>query len=337
MNQSAILLTGLTGVIGKRVAYRLAERGHTVLCPVRAGSPEQLARRFEQAKSVLREVTEGYDESVAARIRPFAGDLRRDNFGLTDRESAAIGLPGARAIWHLAAALDLTETNRDEVFETNVNGTQRLLNFMAAHGIADMHYFSTFAVHGRRSDGVAREEILSQRADFRNSYEESKWRTEQMVWAARDAGRIRAAIYRPSIVVGDSVHGRYEQFNSFNHAFDMASRLRRKLSERAGIDPAVTPLDFQMRVPGVPSATLNIVPLDYVVETTMRLYDSGQWEGGIFHITNPNPPRLDEMMEIFQMTEPWKGLSWSESVLQGQFANPYEKFACKQLGFLTHT
>lgn len=66
MNQSAILLTGLTGVIGKRVAYRLAERGHTVLCPVRAGSPEQLARRFEQAKSVLREVTEGYDESVAA-------------------------------------------------------------------------------------------------------------------------------------------------------------------------------------------------------------------------------------------------------------------------------
>ncbi|MDZ4742219.1 MAG: SDR family oxidoreductase [Verrucomicrobiota bacterium] len=336
MNQqdTTILLTGFTGVIGKRLAYELANRGHRVLCPVRAKDAAQLAQRFDEVKNVLRDVTADYHSQAESRLIPFIGDMRKKYFGLNEEEMAKLGFKEIKAVWHLAAALDLTETNSAEVFETNVGGSLHLLDLMKEFGVQDIHYFSTFAVHGKKSGGLAKEIILAEPTEFRNSYEESKWQSEKNVWETAQSGKIRAAIYRPSIVVGDSLNGRYEQFNAFNHPFDMASRLRKRLAEKEGIDLAIKPLDFELRLPGEEQATLNIVPLDYVIEITMKLYDSGQWAGKIFHITNPTPPKLEEVLAVFKQTEPWQGLRWSSSVLNGDFANSYEKFAFKQLGFL---
>lgn len=329
-----ILLTGFTGVIGKRLAYALAEKGRTILCPIRARDKEEARKRWEQAVTVLKEVTPDFDPKVVEHCIPVAGDLRKPDFGLNADEFKKHGFENVTEIWHLAAALDLTETNSAEVFETNVGGTRMLLELMARHGIKDMHYFSTFAVHGINQSERAPENLLAQEPVFRNSYEKSKWQTEHMVWQAHSDGRIRASIYRPSIVVGDSLHGRYEQFNAFNHAFDVASRLRKRLAEKEGVNLERDPLRYELRIPGVEDATLNIVPLDYVVEKVMRIYETGQWPGRVFHVTNPEPPRLSLMMEIFQRSEPWEGLRWSSRVGPEDFADGYEKFVYKQYGFL---
>lgn len=332
--ERAILLTGFTGVLGKRFAARLAMLGHEVWCPIRASDEGELRRRFEQGMHTLSEVIPGFTSSLEQRIRPVVGDVRRKGLGLTPAISAAIARRGLAEIWHLAALLDLTESNSQDVYETNLVGTQHVLDFTRAHRIPEMHYFSTFGASGEVREGIAREIVGIRPPAFRNTYERTKWESERHVWQAQIRGEILATIYRPSIVVGDSVTGRYEQFNVFNHPFDMASRLRRRIIEREKLDPKA-PIRLEVRVPGRPEATLNIVPLDYVIEVVMKLWSLASSRGRVYHVTNTHPPTLAQGMEMFVRVEPWEGTRWEMIPAGSPFLNLHEKFIARQLAFLT--
>lgn len=333
--ERTILLTGFTGILGKRFAYRLAALGYDVVCPIRAGSEAEARDRFQGVFHGLHGCLPGFDESLAARIRPVPGDVRRKDLGLPASILADLRGPRVKGIWHLAALLDLTETKSQDVYDTNLMGTLNVLELARSHGIGELHYFSTFGSSGKLHEGVVREIPGIRPPSFRNTYERTKWEAERHVWGAQIRGEVTATIYRPSIVVGDSILGRYEQFNVFNHPFDITSRVRTKLCEKQGIDPKSGTLRYDLRIPGSEKATLNIVPLDFVMDTVMKIYSVPGSMGRVYHIVNPDPPSLRLTMEIFKKNEPWEGLKWEVFGPDTPFANPYEKFIGKQLGFLT--
>ncbi|MCC7518986.1 MAG: SDR family oxidoreductase [Verrucomicrobiae bacterium] len=328
-----LLLTGFTGVLGKRFACRLAQLGHEIYCPIRAGDEAELKSRFAQGMQVLSEVMPGFSPSLEQRIHPVFGDVREKALGLPAATIAELTQRGIAEIWHLAALLDLTESNSQDVYDTNLVGSRHVLDFAREQRVPELHYFSTFGASGEVREGIAREIVGIRPPSFRNTYERTKWEAERHVWQAQIRGELRVSIYRPSIIVGDSVTGRYEQFNVFNHPFDMASRLRRRIIEREKRDPRA-PIRLEVRVPGRPEATLNIVPLDYVLDVVMALWALDSSRGRVYHVTNTNPPTLAQGMEMFTRIEPWEGARWELIPEGGPYLNVHEKFISKQLAFL---
>lgn len=329
-----ILLTGFTGVLGKRYAYRLAALGHQVVCPIRAGSEAEARSRFEAVFHAMREFTPDFDESVSSRIHPIPGDVRQNELGIPASWKEQLKGPKTKGIWHLAALLDLTESNSQDVYETNYLGTLRVLEFARQQGIGELHYFSTFGSSGKLQEGVVREIPGIRPPLFRNTYERSKWEAERHLWQAQIRGELGVNIYRPSIVVGDSRFGRYEQFNVFNHPFDVVSQVRTRLCEKQGLDPKRDTLHYELRIPGDPQATLNIVPLDFVIDTALKIYATPGSLGRVYHIVNPRPPSLALAEQIYKKNEPWDGLSWTRFDSQSDFRNKYEKFIARQIEFL---
>lgn len=334
-NSPTILLTGFTGILGKRFAYRLAELGYDVVCPIRAGSEAEARARFESIFHELKELLPNFNESMGSRIHPIPGDVRQKNLGIPSSSLETLKGPKTQGIWHLAARLDLTETNSQDVYNTNLNGTRNVLEFAKQQQIPELHYFSTFGASGKLHEGIIREIPGIKPPSFRNTYERTKWEAERCVWQSQIRGEISATIYRPSIVVGDSVLGRYEQFNVFNHPFDVISQVRIKLCEKQGLDPQADTLKYDLRVLGDRKATLNIVPIDFVLDTVMKIFAVPSSRGRVYHIVNPDPPSLALAEEIFKRNEPWDGVRWELFNPTDGFLNPYEKFIAKQLGFLT--
>lgn len=329
-----ILLTGVTGVLGKRFAYELAKRGHRIICPVRAGSEAEARQRFEKLVAFLKEIYADFDEAVIPRFDPVPGDVRQKRLGLPKTVAEDAARFHVEEIWHLAALLDLTESRSQDVYDTNLGGTLNVLDLMREFRIPRLHYVSTFGASGKIHEGVAREMPGIKPPSFRNTYERTKWEAERHVWQAQIRGDISATIYRPSIVVGDSTHGRYEQFNVFNHPFDVTSRVRRKLCEKQKLDAAKACLKYEMRISGDSNATLNIIPMDFAIDTIMKIYEAPGSMGRVYHVVNPNPPSLRLMMEIFKRHEPWDGLRWEPVNPEGPFNNAYEKFLNRQIAFL---
>src|SRR3984957_19440356 len=284
-----ILLTGFTGILGKRFAHRLAALGYEVICPIRAGSEQEAKDRFQSVFHGMRELLPEFDESLSARIRAIPGDVRQKGLGITSSLLEGLRGPRTRGIWHLAACLDLTETKSQDVYDTNFLGPLHVLDFAKAQGIEELHYFSTFGSSGKLHEGIVREIPGIRPPAFRNTYERTKWEAERQIWNSQVSGEIQATIYRPSIVVGDSLYGRYEQFNVFNHPFDIASNVRARLCKKKNIDPRTGTLQYDLRIPGDENATLNIVPLDFVMDTVMKIYAVRGSTGRVYHSVIPSP------------------------------------------------
>jgi dihydroflavonol-4-reductase len=94
------LVTGATGFLGNHVARQLVAAGHSVRLLVRSSS--NLAS------------LEGLN---AERV---TGDLQ-------DRASLDLAMRGVRRVYHVAADYRLWTRHPEEIYESNVAGTRRLL------------------------------------------------------------------------------------------------------------------------------------------------------------------------------------------------------------------
>jgi nucleoside-diphosphate-sugar epimerase len=98
---------------------------------------------------------------------------------------------------------------------------------------------------------------------FRNTYEQTKFEAEQLV---RSAG-VPFTILRPSIVVGDRRSGWTAAFNVLYWPLRAFAR---------GLFTAV---------PAIPSASVDVVPVDYVADAAYALCESVDATGATYHLT----------------------------------------------------
>src|ERR1700689_3210261 len=102
------LVTGATGFVGSAVARRLTLEGFPVRALVRPGSP-----RFH---------LEGLDLEFAE------GDMR-------DVESVRRAMAGVRYVFHVAADYRLWARDRNEIFNSNVEGTRIVMQEARRAGV----------------------------------------------------------------------------------------------------------------------------------------------------------------------------------------------------------
>ncbi len=266
------LFTGFPGFLGARLLPRLLELrpGSTFKCLVQEKFVGLAKRQIEEI-----EATHAH---TRGRIGLVLGDITCERLGIELAEAKVLQRQITSA-YHLAAIYDLA-VKRDVGLKINVEGTRRVLEFLAeCKSFERLHYVSTAYVSGT-AVGVYRETDLDVGQSFKNYYEETKFLAEVEVVRVG----LPTTIYRPGIVVGDSRTGETAKFDGPYFGLRAMTRLP-------------SPGLF-MKI-GSGQSTINLTPVDYAIEALAQLARVKGAEGRTYHLTSPQPPTVVEVMELF--------------------------------------
>lgn len=168
-----VLVTGATGYVGQRLAFRLAEGGDTV---------HALCRSPEKAKALAHQ-----------RIKVFPGDI-------ADKDSLRRAAERCRQAFHAAALVSVWAKDPGDYARVNVGGTINVLEAAASAGVERVVITSTAGVFGPSHGGLV-DEATPRRVPFFNEYESSKAEMHAAV-RAKAAEGVHAVIVCPTRVYG---------------------------------------------------------------------------------------------------------------------------------------
>jgi nucleoside-diphosphate-sugar epimerase len=175
-----VFVTGGTGFIGGRVVRRLRDRGDDVVALVR--SPEKGKALAELGCELVE------------------GDLSSSDVIKKACEDCDAAIHGA-AIYKVG----IPKSQRDEMLDANVRGTERVLDAAWQAGVGRIVYVSTVNVFGNTDGEVVDESYEREPGNWLSVYDESKYRAHQ---AARERAEKGAPIVmvQPGGVYGPGDH-----------------------------------------------------------------------------------------------------------------------------------
>ena len=247
------LVTGFPGFIGERLLPRLLELHPQTefLCLVQP-------RFKEQAQSALSRL--GIPPSRASLAE---GDITLEGLGIEASRREAL-LSRLDAVFHLAAVYDLAVT-AEFAHRVNVLGTRHMIAFAkGAPPFKRFHHVSTAYVSGT-FEGVFSETDLDRGQSFKNHYERTKFESEKDVV---ESG-LPFTVYRPGVVWGDSRTGETAKFDG---PYAVMGAMEKVLF---------------FFLDGPKDATMNVVPVDYVIEGLARLSASPLSFRKTYNLTDP--------------------------------------------------
>jgi thioester reductase-like protein len=272
-----VFLTGATGYIGSSLLQAWLEKTDATIVVLARGKRDKKARaRVESALAALSPA--GGERGLPERIEVVEGDVAFERFGLKEKPYRELASKVTQII-HCAAAARF-DLELDDARKTNIGGTRNILGFgRACGGLRRIDYIGTAYVAGRRT-GIIKEDELDEGQNHSNTYEWSKMEAEKLV--RENMRDLPVAILRPSIVICDSRTGRASNFNGFYRAMRMYS------------------LGLMNAVPGNPSSTMDLVPVDYVTEAVYSISNNPASIGGCYHLTAGlgGAPTLEEVAEL---------------------------------------
>jgi nucleoside-diphosphate-sugar epimerase len=160
------------------VVKRLRDRGDEVVA---------LARSPEKAAGLDAEIVEG-DLGAADAIRR--------------------GVEGCQAVFHIAAdyRVGMPKSKREEMYDANVRGTERILDAAAAAGVDKIVYVSTVNAFGNTNGQTVDESYSRDEGDgFVSYYDETKYRAHKLA-EERAAQGAPVVIVQPGLVYGPGDH-----------------------------------------------------------------------------------------------------------------------------------
>ena len=207
---------------------------------------------------------------VRSRVDVIPGDVVAKRLGLSDRAFDEL-VESVTDIYHLASIYHLGVDKR-RAEEVNIQGTRHMLDTArACPNLVRLNHYSTAFVSGDR-EGVIMESELERGQHFRNTFERTKFTAELEV--RRAFGELPISIFRPSLVVGDSVTGEIDRLDGPYFLLQLI---------------ALNPTRLPVPIPSSSSYPLNVVPVNFVAEA-MHVISLNPWaEGKTFHLVDPNP------------------------------------------------
>jgi thioester reductase-like protein/NADP-dependent 3-hydroxy acid dehydrogenase YdfG len=268
---STYLLTGGTGFVGRHLLPLLLARDTprrrvTVHVLVRAGSVARLADQVAELEN-------------GTRVVPLVGDLTAAGLALAASDRAALRGKVDHVV-HLGAVYDLT-ADETHTARANVDGTRAVVELANGIGAGCFHHVSSVAVAGEYA-GRFSEEMFAAGQPLTSAYHRTKYDAERIV---REEATVPWRVYRPAIVVGDSRTGEMDKIDGPYYAFGAIAKFSAL--------PAWLPIAF----PQV--GDTNLVPVDYVASAMDHLMHKSGLDGKAFHLVNPSPQPLLEVVNAF--------------------------------------
>jgi dihydroflavonol-4-reductase len=170
-----VLVTGATGFIGGNLVRELVKSGYHVRALVRPGSD--------------RRNLDGLDIDVVY------GDLR-------DKSSLLAALEGREGLFHVAAAYTFWARDPQDIYQTNVSGTENILSAAQQTGIKKVVYTSsecTLKISGNGATGNEAE--LADPGELPGHYKRSKCLAERLVMKLCQEG-LPIVVVNPTTPIG---------------------------------------------------------------------------------------------------------------------------------------
>jgi thioester reductase-like protein len=160
----------------------------------------------------------------------------------------------------------------------NVGGTRNVVDLSRSlPHLKQFHHVSTCYVAGKR-EGVILEPELRHDAGYRNYYEESKYLAELEVDSAK--AELPITIYRPSVVCGDSQTG---ETGKYDGVYFLIHYLLKWPSMLSLINI------------GNHKVSLNLVPVDFVVDAMAALAFDERAIGKTLQLADPSPLSTNQL------------------------------------------
>lgn len=268
--RETIFITGFPGFIAGRLVERLA------------GSQTQFfllvqPHLVETAMQELEEIAE-FTQTPLDNFVIVEGDVTQPKLGISDSDLETIQYE-TTDVFHLAAAYDLA-ISKDAAFRINLQGTKNVNDLVCS--LKNLHrynYVSTCYVAGKR-EGQILETELEHKAEFRNFYEETKYLAELEVEKLK--GSMPVTIFRPAVVVGDSETGETTKYDGIYY---LINYLRK------------APWLLRAMNVGNTEVRLNLVPVDFVVESMALLARDKHARGKTIALADPDPLTTAELFD----------------------------------------
>jgi len=271
MSNETLFITGFPGFIASRLLRRLAESDNQFLLLVQPDFVAQAGRELEViAQETQRELS---------HFQILTGDITEPELGLSenDRERAR---SQSTVLFHLAAIYDLA-VKQDLALRINVGGTGNVNTFaQSLPHLRQYHYVSTCYVAGKRTGRIFENELWHN-SGFRNYYEETKYLAEIEVQNLKS--QLPLTIHRPSVVCGDSHTGETAKYDGIYYLINYLLKWPSLLS------------NFNI---GNDDVSLNLVPVDFVVEAMSALATDPKTIGKTLQLADPNPLTTHELFNM---------------------------------------
>jgi dihydroflavonol-4-reductase len=171
-----VLVTGATGFVGAAVTRKLLAGGHEVRTMMRTNSDRRNLADLDVEMTV--------------------GDLR-------DPTSLAKAVRGTRMLFHVAADYRLWVPDQEAMYETNVEGTRRLMLAAMDAGVERIVYTSSVATLGiPPGKEPGREDSPTSIDNMIGPYKRSKFMAEEIVRHLANTEQCPVVIVNPSTPVG---------------------------------------------------------------------------------------------------------------------------------------
>ncbi len=196
-----IFVTGGTGLVGCHLLVELAQKQQ----PIRA-----LKRKTSNTKIV----EDFFAEQQLAEFYQWINWVEGE---LTDVTELPNLLKDVTTIYHTAAFVSFDERNEEEIFTTNIQGTESLVNEAIEANVEEFFFVSSIASMDDLNPVTKK---IDERSAWNNSlthssYAISKFRAEMEVWRASQEG-IKIIIVNPGVIIG-SLDGKRESEKLFHH------------------------------------------------------------------------------------------------------------------------
>ena len=309
-----VLLTGATGFVGKEIIFQAARdpRIARVTSIVRSekitdrktGEVLRVLDAAERGELLLRRI--GVSEKARAKFAFVQGDIEQPGFGLSVHDRDALAKVVTHVI-HCAASVSFDDPY-EASFRSNVLGSINALGFSLSlqnkRGAPFVEHVAieTSYIHGRKRNAMAQEEALVFPRHFYNNFYEL---TKAMASMETDRHLIEAGLrvvqLLPSIVIGHSETGNNrgdtKVVNAPVNAFGRAKEIGDKMASDLTGRPRQMLLQWAGgQFPGDPSAELNFVPVDRVVQGIMAALTVPEAIGTRIHLATDNRIRSEDVV-----------------------------------------
>jgi thioester reductase-like protein len=345
--EKIILVTGSTGFLGSAITQRLLVSGYKLRLLIRERDNDTFQISFGR-ESLIKELILGYQldeysqelrrvvdersnndrslhELFFSNVEIIEGDITSTSLGLEKQEYIKL-CNEVDEVFHCAAVTHFEMQGDDEHVVVNIKGTENVLQFANSGKQKRFHYISTAYVAGKQNSIIYENEMVDEPL-FNNEYERSKFIAEQLVIKYAKSNDISFTIYRPGIIVGDSRTGATYKFDNLYLFVKVLLNIKNSFINHNGADFN----NVTIRVPGDPYALINLVTIDYVADAIVAILKKRECVGNIFHITNPNPPRLCELRDLVMTLLEIKGMHVKiDRELEQKSLNTVEKLFLRQ-------
>src|SRR4051812_27943466 len=280
-------VTGATGFIGRHLVEELLERDDaTVYALVREGSRGRLDDLIKRWRA-------------EDRVIPVSGDLSKEALGVEGFDEKI------DHFFPLAAVYDMT-ADEETMTRANVEGTRHVVEFANSIDVELFHHVSSIAVAGAYK-GLFREDMFDEGQKLPHAYHSTKFESEKLVRNELE-GRLR--VFRPGIVVGNSVTGEMDKVDGPYYFFKLVQKLRHALPEwfplagPQGGKGNVLPVDFVARALDHNPPMYDNHPYAYTSHLARALdqiahMDDNDLYGNTFHLVDPEPLTTGETLNEF--------------------------------------